>query len=134
MNARIVRRRIPALKLTALAAATGLVAVLGACASAGVAPVAELATARASIAQAESVGALVAAPVELLSARGRLGRAEAAAREENFEQARRLAALAEAEAEVAERKSRAAKAESMAAELTRSNELLRRELEAKRRP
>jgi len=111
-----------------------LVVLLGACASKGVAPVAELATARASIAQAESAGATQSAPVELLAARDKLSRAEAAVRDEQFEQGRRLATLAEADAELAERKSRVAKAQSAATELQRSNDLLRKELERKTRP
>lgn len=112
----------------------GLALLLGACASPGTPPVGELATARASIAQAESAGALEAAPIELLAARDKLGKAEAAVREERFDLARRLAAHAEADAEVAERKTRAIKAQTAAAELARSNELLRKELERRVRP
>lgn len=112
----------------------GLALVLAACASPGVAPVGELASARASIAQAESAGALEAAPLELLSARDKFAKAEAAVREERFDAARRLAAQAEVEAEVAERKARSVKAQTAAAEIARSNELLRNELERKARP
>ena len=112
----------------------GLVLLLGACASPGIAPVGELASARASIAQAESAGAMEAAPLELLAARDKLDKAEAAAREERFDAARRLAAHAEADAELAERKTRALKAQTAAAELARSNELLQRELERRARP
>lgn len=124
----------PASKVARWLAAAGVVALLGACASAGVAPVSDLATARASISQAESAGALQTAPVELLAARGQLAQAEAAAREEKFDQARRLAMQAEAQAEVAERKARAAKAKVAADEMARSNELLRQELARKTRP
>ena len=112
-------------------AALGLAVVLGACASKGVAPVAELATARASIAQAESAGAREAAPVEFLAARDTLAKAETAAREERFSDARRLAARAEVDGEVAERKARAVKAQPAATELARSNELLRKEIARK---
>ncbi len=124
----------PPRRIARTLAATSLVSLvilLGACGSKGEAPVSELATARASISQAESAGATQSAPVELLAARDKLGRAEAAVRDEKFEQARRLATLAEADAEVAERKSRLAKAQSSATELQRSNELLRKELERK---
>jgi len=124
----------PARRLARVMAAASLIVLLGACASKGVAPVAEMATARASIAQAESAGATQSAPVELLSARDKLNRAEAAVRAEQFEQARRLATLAEADAELAERKSRVAKAQAAATELQRSNDLLRQELERKTRP
>jgi len=119
--------------IAALTAAASI-ALLGACASPGIAPRAEIDAARASISQAESAGALDSAPVELLSARDKLGKAEAAVRDEHFEQARRLATQAEVEAEVAERKSRAVKAQTAATELERSNELLRKELERKNRP
>lgn len=113
--------------------ATSLVILLAACASKGVLPSTQLDAARASIAQAESAGALDAAPVELLSARDKLSKAEAAAREERFDAARQLAEAAEADAELAERKSRAAKAEAAAAELARSNALLRKEIDRKSR-
>lgn len=116
---------------TVMTAALSLVALLGACASKGISPVAELTTARASIAQAESAGALDAAPVELLAARDKLGKAEASARAERFDEARRLAARAEADAELAERKARAVKAQAAATELARSNDLLRAEIERK---
>ena len=112
----------------------GLSLLLAACASPGIAPVAELATARASIAQAERAGAMEAAPVELLTAREKLGKAEAAVREGRFDSARRLAEQAEADAELAERKARAAKAQAAAAELARSNDQLRKEIERKGRP
>lgn len=133
MNSISSVKRGPARNLAALSV-VAVLALLAACASPGKPPVAEMATARASISQAESAGALVSAPVELLSARDKLGRAEAAVREEKYEQARRLAAQAEVEADVAERKSRAVKAETAATELARSNDMLRKELERKSRP
>jgi hypothetical protein len=108
-----------------------LLGLLAACATPGVAPVAELTRARASIAQAESAGAADKAPVELLAAREKLGQAEAAAREERFVTARRLSELAEADAELAERKARAVKAQAAATELARGNDMLRQELERK---
>lgn len=120
-------RPIPS-RLMVTMSALSLVGLLGACASKGATPVAELATARASIAQAESAGARDAAPVDLLAARDKFGRAEAATRAERFGEARRLAAQAEADAEVAERKARAIKAQAAATELARSNELLRAEI------
>lgn len=118
----------------AASAALAAVVLLSACASKGVPPVAEMTSARASISQAEAAGALQTAPVELLAARDKLARAEAAVREERFAQARQYAEQAEADAELAERLSRASKAQVAAAELARSNDLLRSELERKRRP
>ena len=114
-----------------LALAVGVASLLGACASAGVAPVGQLATARAAIANAEGAGALQTAPVELLAAREKLGKAEAAAREERFVDARWLAEQAEADAGLAERKARAVKAQAAAQELARSNAQLRKETESK---
>jgi hypothetical protein len=109
------------------AAGTGLLAamLLGACAAVDTLPAAEIAAAQAAISQAENVGAKNAAPVELLAAREKLEKADAAVREERFGDARRLAEAAEADAMLADRKARAAKAQSAAQELVRSNELLR---------
>lgn len=118
----------------ATAGAASLVVLLGACASKAVAPTDQLATARASIAQAESAGAMDAAPLELLAARDKLRKAEGAVREERFVQARRFAEEAEADGEVAERKARAVKAEAAAAALARSNAVLRKEADRKARP
>jgi hypothetical protein len=74
-------------------------------------------------------GAQRSAPVELLAAREKLGKADAAVREERFGQARRLAEQAEADALLADRKARAVKAQNAAEEMVRSNELLRSEAE-----
>ena len=100
---------------------------LTACASKGIAPVAEMTNARASVTQAESAGAMQAAPVELLAAREKLTRAEAAAREERFADARRLAEQATVDAELAERKARVGKAQAAAQALERANAALERE-------
>jgi hypothetical protein len=109
------------------AAGAGLLAamLLGACATVDTLPAAEIAAAQAAISQAENVGAKTVAPVELLAAREKLEKADAAVREERFGDARRLAEAAEADAMLADRKARAAKAQSAAQELVRSNELLR---------
>jgi hypothetical protein len=101
---------------------------LGGCATKGVAPVAELATARSSITQAEAAGAGNLSPVELLSARDKLVRAEAAVGAEQFSQARRFAAEAAVDAELAERKARAERARKAATELERANAVLEREI------
>lgn len=108
--------------------ALSTVVFLGACATKGVAPTAELSLARASITQAEAAGAGELAPVELLAARDKLVRAEGAVKNEQFSQARRLSEQAAADADLAERKSRADKASRMAAELGRSNDTLQREI------
>jgi len=112
--------------LTLAVVATAL--TLGACATKGTLPVADLAAARASITEAESAGAAQSAPVELLAAREKLVRATAAGRDENFLQARLLAESATADAQLAERKTRAAKAQDVAMELGRANAVLEREI------
>lgn len=117
-----------------LAAAAVFAALLASCASPGLPPTAALATARNSIAKAESASALESAPLELRAARDKLAMAEAAARDEQFVRARRLAEQAEADAELSERKARAIKAQSTALELARGNEALRQEAERKARP
>lgn len=108
------------------------IALLGACASKGVNPVAELATAQASISQAESAGALQLAPVQMLSARDKMNKATAAARDERFTESRRLAEEAAADADVAERTARAVKSTRAADELNRANSALQQE--ATRKP
>lgn len=101
---------------------------LGGCATKGVAPVAEMATARSSITQAEAAGAGSLAPVELLAARDKLVRAQAAVATEQFSQARRLAEEASVDAELAERKARAERSRKAATELQRSNAVLQKEI------
>ncbi|MEO8717955.1 MAG: DUF4398 domain-containing protein [Burkholderiales bacterium] len=113
-------------------AGSGLLAallLLGACATTELPPTAELAAANAAITQAESAGAQRWASVELLAAREKIARADAAMREERFGDARRLAEAAEADALLADRKTRAVNAQQAAEELLRSNELLRSEAE-----
>ncbi len=101
---------------------------IGGCASSkGAPPLAEMATARASITQAEAAGAGQLAPVELLSARDKLVRADAAMRAEQFGQAQRMAEQASVDAELAERKARADRARLAAKELERSNATLKQE-------
>lgn len=126
--------RKPALRRAALAIATVAAIGLAGCSSKATAPVAQLATARASITQAESAGAMQLAPVEILAARDKLGRAEAAVREERFADARRLAEQAEVDAELAERKTRAAKSAAAVEELARGNAALEKETARKSRP
>jgi hypothetical protein len=117
------RRSVSPHVSTALLAAA---LTLGACASDPI-PSASLATARSAITEAEAAGAMQSAPVELLSAREKLDRAQNAVSEEQYVAARRFAERAEADALLAERRARAMKAERAAQELARSNELLRRE-------
>ena len=118
-------------KSTGLLSALLASIALAACASPGVAPTVQMTEARSSLSQAESAGAREAAPVELAMARDKFAKAEAAVRDEHFVMARRLSEEAQVDAELAERKARAAKASDAAAELARSNQLLRDELDRK---
>lgn len=111
----------------ALVLALSATLFLGACASKGPPPVDAMATARAAITQAEAAQAGQLAPVELLAARDKLAKADAAVRAEEFAQARRLANEAEVDGVLAERKARAERARQAAVELDRSNAALKQE-------
>jgi hypothetical protein len=117
------------LSMCAIVLSMGLFA---ACASKGADPVAELATAKASVSQAESAGAKQLAPVEFLAAQEKLAKAESASRAKEYVYSKRMAESATADADLAERKSRAAKATQTAEELERANAALRNE--ATRKP
>jgi hypothetical protein len=90
-----------------------------------------MANARTSLSQAESSGARDGAPVELAMARDKLAKADEALHIEKFDMAKTLAEEAQVDAELADRKTRAVKAKAAADELTRSNQLLREELDRK---
>lgn len=105
------------------------VLLVGACATQGPPPVADLAVARASVSQADSAGAAQFAPVEFLNARNKLASAEAAMRDKRYDDARVFTEEASADADLAERKARAAKAASAATELQRSNAVLSSEID-----
>ncbi len=102
---------------------------LSACATQGEPPVAGLAVARTSVTQADAAGAAQLAPVEYLSARDKLTRADAAMQNGRYNDARALSEEATADADLAERKARAMKATNAATELQRSNAVLGNELD-----
>ena len=102
---------------------------VGACATQGPPPVADLAVARTSVSQADAAGAAQYAPVEFLNARNKLASAEAAMRDKRYDDARAYTDEAAADADLAERKSRAMKATSAAMELQRSNAVLGSEID-----
>ncbi|RCW63433.1 DUF4398 domain-containing protein [Pseudorhodoferax soli] len=115
-------------RTSAIAVLAASALFLGACASKGPPPLEAMTAARAALAQAEAAGAGQLAPVELLSTRDKLAKADAALAAEEFDQARRLADQATADGALAERKSRAERARLAAAELQRSNTTLQQEL------
>lgn len=122
-----VRRHTSPLRHAAVAAAATLL-LLGACASKGPPPDAEMASARAAITQAEASGAGQLAPVELLAARDKLVRAETALRTEQYTEARMMAEQSAAVGELAERKARAERARKSVAELQKGNATLTQEI------
>ena len=107
---------------------------VGACATQGPPPVADLAVARTSVTQAEAAGAAQLAPVEFLNARNKLASAEAAMRDKRYDDARVYTDEAAADADVAERKARAMKATNAAMELQRSNAVLGNEIDRNTTP
>jgi hypothetical protein len=87
--------------MLALALASSLVLVLGACASAPV-PTEKLAVAEAAVERANTAGTSENAPGELQIALAKLASARQAVADEDYERARRLAEQAEVDAQVAE--------------------------------
>ena len=106
------------------------VIALAACAT-GEPPVAQLATARESIRQAESAGAAQLAPVDMLAARDKLSRAEVASRDKHYAEAAQLTDEATADANLAERKARTIKSQQAQRDLQQSNSVLVDELSRK---
>jgi uncharacterized protein DUF4398 len=94
-------------------------------------PPADLAVARASIAQAESAGAADYASSDLVLARHKLDEADADVKDNKMVEAQRLASEAVVDADVAGRKARAAKAERAAIEIQRSNAMLSDEMSSR---
>jgi acyl-CoA reductase-like NAD-dependent aldehyde dehydrogenase len=97
--------------------------------SAGKPPVATLSQADMAIQQADKSTASQHAPLELQTARERLAKAMQAMEEKEYDAARRLAGQSLVDAQLAEAKAQAEKARQAAAELRRSIETLRTELE-----
>lgn len=116
-------------KLTAAVPIAAAALLAGGCASKGAPPLEQMATARASINQAEGARAREFAPVELLAAREKLAEAESATQRKEFGAARALAEKAEADASLAEAKARAVSAQNTVQDLQRSIATLRQEIE-----
>ncbi len=100
----------------------------------GPAPSTEIAAAGARIADAERAGAVQYAPVELDRARGKLAQADAAADEEEYEAARRLAEQAAVDARLAEVKAQAEVAQESARAAQQGVGSLREQLEETAEP
>lgn len=113
-----IRGFLPLMAVTALVAG---------CAGQPERPVAQLTRAATLIEQAERTGAARFAAADIEQARGKLGRAEAAAEEGNQEAALRLAKEAAVDAELAQARASAAEAKQAEEELRRSLQTLREE-------
>jgi hypothetical protein len=120
-------RTTPAGATLAATVLLSLAASLTACATTQPPP-ADLAVARASIAQAESAGAADYASSDLVLARHKLDEADADVKNNKMPEAQRLASEAVVDADVAGRKARTAKAERAAIEIQRSNAMLSDEM------
>jgi hypothetical protein len=121
----------PSLPLLVAGALLAPALMLGGCASTPE-PVAEMATARSTVNSVEAVDVRQMAPVQLDRAQTKLERAEAALREENYDEARRLAQEAQADAQLAEALTEARIAQRNAEQIEQSIEILRREIERAR--
>jgi len=99
----------------------------GGCASSAPKPVEQITQARTLIEQAERTDTQRLAAADLEQARGKLGRAEAAAEDGDQEAALRLAREAAVDAEVAQAKASAAQAGKAQKELEQSLQALREE-------
>lgn len=111
-------------------AAAGAAVVLAGCASNDVPPPkTELAQAESAIEQAVSADATEYAPLPLQDARKKLDQARAAAYDEDYGQARRLATEAQVDAQLALAEAQTTRAEQLAQENMRGVEVLRQELQ-----
>lgn len=107
---------------------TVAIGLLSACASAPVAPTAELTAAQEAIADAEQEGARQHSGAELDEAQQKLQRAERAANNEQMLSAERLAKEAKVSAELAAARTEAAKAQEINKEMERSADALIEEM------
>lgn len=105
-----------------------LLAGLAGCAT-GKPPEAELARSSAAVNDALAAGANELAPLDLRQAQDKLEQARAAAAEEDFDKARRLAEAAEADARLAEVRSRNTRTQKAAAALQEDIRVLRHEMQ-----
>ncbi|WP_207478419.1 DUF4398 domain-containing protein [Arenibaculum pallidiluteum] len=108
--------------------ASSAVLGLAACSSDVPPPNAQLGASSAAVASAERAGALQYAPVELQTAREKLGRAQAEAQGERYVDARRWAEQAQVDAELAEARAENKAAQEAVRAVQRDIDTLRSEL------
>ena len=121
----MTRTGLTGLRMAAVLGALAI--VLPGCSSTPV-PEAEIAGARAALMSAENQGSTPYAPVEMDRARDKLRRAEQAMRQEDYNDAKRLADEAQADAELAQALTGKAEAEQAVREMEISIEVLREEI------
>lgn len=92
-------------------------------------PVAQMAEGRTAVEEAQRTGAADHAPIELREAQTKLAAANEAMRREEHEVARRFAEEAAADARLASTKTQTARAQAAVAEVNKSLETLRSELQ-----
>ena len=124
----MVSTRFPKRILTVLAGCVSSAILFSACATTGERPVSELASARASIEQAERSGAQQHATEALITAREKLAEAEQAAANGRHDAARRKAREAEVDADLAAALALKAKNVDTAWELEEGLRTLEREI------
>lgn len=112
----------------ALLLATTLVMAFG-CSSLKTPATADVAVSKAAVDNAASAGAAEFAPVEMTSAREKMVRANKAMADQDYPQARELAAQAQADAKLAQGKANSAKAQTAADALQDDIRVLRDELD-----
>lgn len=92
------------------------------------APTEQMTISRAAVTEATNAGSSIYAPTQLKTAMEKMGGAEQALSEKNYEQARNLAEQAQVDAQLALAMARAAKAKKAAAALHEDNRVLREEM------
>lgn len=96
-------------------------------------PTEQIAVSRSAIANAVGAGGNEYAPVEMMSARDKMSRADRAMDKEDYEDARKLAEQAQADARLAEKIAQSAKARKAAVVTGEDNRVLREEINRKTR-
>lgn len=94
-------------------------------------PLEQMASSRTAVEEAQRAGAAEHAPIELRDAQQKYASANAAMGRQDYDQARRLANEAIADARLASTKAQGARAQNAAAEVNKSLEALRNELQKK---
>lgn len=111
-----------------------LVLMASACATKGTPPIAEIATARASIAYAESSGAKAVAEGDVTRAQQKLSQAESANKAKRYDESRKLAEQSAADADVAIRKARLDRSVKSLDEVKRAEQTLQEALDSANAP